>query len=365
MDNKIEDLSFKVKDLQSDSITYGKTSLGLMSFHIAFLIFDLIYGYTFMAFINCLSISFYLVLYKLFKECKTRVKLIRLAKSIVYEIMIYMIFSTMFFGWDCGYQYWLFSMFCSYLFAYVAPDRTDAIRRASTVFFMCICLVAFVGLYIITKYVQLPYTAKQDDAIVVTTCIVNVILVFAAIGTYNNVYIRQMEYKYKMLHNIADFDQLTGLGNRYYMNDVLLEIENSRINKQNFCVAMLDIDYFKSVNDSYGHDKGDEVLKTIGKILNENLPEGVTPGRWGGEEFLIVAQPDISLEEFVNLLEIIRLKIKQVKFSTGEVDKTFSCTISVGVAQYNPNLSIPDIIKKADDNLYKAKKLGRDKLIYS
>lgn len=364
MDNKIEDLSFEVKNLQSDIISYGKTSMGLMSFHIAFLIFALIYGYTFMAVINCLSISFYLALYKLFKECKTREKLIRLAKSIVYEIMIYMIFSTLFFGWDCGYQYWLFSLFCTYLFAYVAPDRTDAIRKASTIIFMSICFVAFVALYIITKYVQLPFTAKQDDAIVVTTCIVNVILVFAAIGIYNNVYIRQMEYKYMILHNIADFDQLTGLGNRYYMNDVLLEIENSRINKQNFCVAMLDIDYFKLVNDSYGHDKGDEVLKTIGKVLNENLPEGVTPGRWGGEEFLVVAQPGISMERFVNLLEFIRHEIKHIKFSTGDGDKTFSCTISVGVAQYNSSLSIPDIIKKADDNLYKAKKLGRDKLIY-
>jgi diguanylate cyclase (GGDEF)-like protein len=128
--------------------------------------------------------------------------------------------------------------------------------------------------------------------------------------------------------------------------------------------ALFDIDFFKRVNDTYGHLMGDEVLKKIGEILSAkgNLRESDIYGRYGGEEFLILF-PGTSSRNSIYAIQRLTRMIKTEKFLTKD-EKKFSITISAGVSQYRRgDKDINDIIHRADEALYYAKHHGRDRII--
>ena len=118
---------------------------------------------------------------------------------------------------------------------------------------------------------------------------------------------------------------------------------------------MLDIDYFKKVNDNYGHQIGDEVLVKVSEIIQENIRETDIAGRYGGEEFLIIF-PQTNCKEALNTAERINLTLKAHKF-----DKGFTLTISGGLSEWQGE-NAAQLIKKADELLYKAKNGGRDRI---
>lgn len=120
---------------------------------------------------------------------------------------------------------------------------------------------------------------------------------------------------------------------------------------------MLDLDKFKSVNDTYGHQAGDEVLKELALILKTNVRESDIVGRWGGEEFIIIA-PNTNMEDAVKLAEKLREKISEFKFSFAGHK-----TGSFGVATYRVGDDEKSLIKRADDALYHAKESGRNKVV--
>jgi len=118
----------------------------------------------------------------------------------------------------------------------------------------------------------------------------------------------------------------------------------------------MDLDYFKKVNDNFGHSAGDEVLKKIGSLLKENIRDVDSCGRWGGEEFLIVC-PETNLNDSINLAR----RLKNIIFHTSFLQE-MTLTGSFGVASYNSGDDIKEIIKKADDSLYRAKENGRNRV---
>jgi len=159
----------------------------------------------------------------------------------------------------------------------------------------------------------------------------------------------------KMMEELSTKDVLTGLYNRRYIENILITIKNN-FNRYNesFCIVMIDIDNFKEVNDLYGHQIGDEVLKSIANILKENSRVTDIIGRWGGEEFLLVITKS-SLENAQIVAEKLRAKVDSIFFEV--VGKK---TISLGISQYYEN--IEQTINAADTALYKAKKSGRNKV---
>lgn len=121
---------------------------------------------------------------------------------------------------------------------------------------------------------------------------------------------------------------------------------------------MLDIDKFKKVNDSYGHQFGDYVLKTVSNILLNTISSKGYVGRFGGEEFIIIL-PEIEVNCACIMGEKIRNKIEKYKFKNN-----YKLTISIGIKQYR-NESYMELIKITDDLLYKAKQNGRNRIEYS
>ncbi len=168
-----------------------------------------------------------------------------------------------------------------------------------------------------------------------------------------------IEYN-KFLRQQASTDTLTGLHNRRSANDFIEKLIK-RNDEKGFCVCMCDIDFFKKVNDSYGHDIGDKVLAGVAQTLVENVSDECLVSRWGGEEFLIVF-PNMNGDEARAVLETIRTRVKKTEFDTGS--RTFTITITYGLAEYGFDGDPEAIVKEADDKLYIGKENGRDQIVF-
>lgn len=152
-------------------------------------------------------------------------------------------------------------------------------------------------------------------------------------------------------------DQLTGIYNRKYLDEAInAEISRTKRYDTPFALMMVDIDKFKTVNDLYGHQAGDEVLKQITAIMQQRIRSSDILGRWGGEEFMILC-PGTALASASKLAEQLRQAIESSQFSV--VD---SCTISIGVAEFHFDDDTDSLVKRADQRLYKAKEAGRNRV---
>ncbi|WP_321390002.1 diguanylate cyclase [uncultured Desulfuromusa sp.] len=153
-------------------------------------------------------------------------------------------------------------------------------------------------------------------------------------------------------------DPLTQLYNRYKLDNELTRQYNILKKTGNtFVLLLLDLDFFKKINDQYGHDVGDLVLRIIAEILQTSCRATDTVGRWGGEEFMIIYS-NIDLNSGKLLAEKIRLSIKESK----ELKK-YHLTISIGVGISKPDVSLSQLIKDVDGALYQAKNTGRDRVV--
>jgi diguanylate cyclase (GGDEF)-like protein/PAS domain S-box-containing protein len=161
----------------------------------------------------------------------------------------------------------------------------------------------------------------------------------------------------KRIEELSITDKLTGLYNRFKLDELMtIKIEEFRRYEVNFSILLIDIDNFKEVNDTYGHDVGDYILQIIGKTLKENIRITDIIGRWGGEEFIIICN-NTNLDNAKNLAENIRKIIQNIKF-----DKVGTKTISIGLAQFQEEDDVKTIFKKADNALYEAKTTGKNKV---
>lgn len=170
---------------------------------------------------------------------------------------------------------------------------------------------------------------------------------------------KDIEEKNKELEKLATTDKLTNLYNRRKIEELLeFEINRSERFNHNFGLAIVDIDKFKEVNDTYGHQVGDKVLKELANILNTNRRKTDFVGRYGGEEFVIIC-PESDVQGVIKLMETFKEKICNYKFS-----KVENKTASFGVTMSQRGDTIESILKRADDALYKAKDNGRNKIEY-
>ncbi|MEP1449241.1 MAG: diguanylate cyclase [Paraglaciecola sp.] len=170
--------------------------------------------------------------------------------------------------------------------------------------------------------------------------------------------IKEMSQKFEKQ---AMCDPLSGLLNRRGMREKLQnEFDRSQRYNNDLTLMMCDIDHFKVVNDKYGHDKGDEVIKSLGLNLQSGLRKQDSLARWGGEEYLFLL-PETSGEHAMQLAEKLRKKVANTQFKQN--DKLFSVTISIGIHQIAKTDTINQAITKADTNLYRAKEQGRNRCI--
>lgn len=169
---------------------------------------------------------------------------------------------------------------------------------------------------------------------------------------------KKLSEAYENLEIIATIDPLTKLLNRRQITKKLEE-EQIRFERNNiaFSIIIADIDFFKKVNDAYGHNCGDFILKSVSDILKGTSRKQDSVSRWGGEEFLLLL-PETNVEGAVVLAEKLRSKIENFNFDTGEFQ--LKITLTFGINVYDKIQNIDSFISKADNALYQGKQEGRN-----
>lgn len=161
------------------------------------------------------------------------------------------------------------------------------------------------------------------------------------------------------VHALATTDELTGLANRRHMQDLLAEeAKRHRRLGQPLCIAVLDLDHFKRINDDHGHQGGDEALRHFARTAREALREIDVLARWGGEEFLLM-MPATTAEQALTGLERLRQRLAEVPSPDALPGVRITC--SAGVALHEAPATIEQTIDRADQALYRAKAEGRDR----
>lgn len=171
---------------------------------------------------------------------------------------------------------------------------------------------------------------------------------------------RQLEHSLHCIENMANRDYLTGVHNRrHFMSLLESELQRSARSCRPFCLVMLDLDWFKSINDRFGHPVGDAVLQRLCLLAGGNLRAVDQVGRVGGEEFAVLL-PEASLESGYTTIDRLRAAVHAYDWK--QVAEGLQVSFSAGVASYCAGDSAQMMIKRADDALYEAKHLGRNRV---
>lgn len=169
----------------------------------------------------------------------------------------------------------------------------------------------------------------------------------------------ELQDKNNQLEELASTDPLTGLHNRRYFQSTLdRELVHLHETNEPVSLVLIDIDHFKSINDTHGHDMGDQTLEALGELLTANMRQCEYVSRIGGEEFAVVLAQQNG-EDAVQFAERIRRIVENARFPTGHV------TVSIGVAEARVDEGVQGLYMRADTALYDAKDAGRNQVVLS
>ena len=281
--------------------------------------------------------------------------------SIFTEVSLYAATSVYFIGWDCGSPYFLFSIIP--ILIYFGSFLLKGSKKWIIAVLITITLALFTFLYLERGHMVpliLVSPGVKATLMLFTTFSMAISIIF-----YNVIYIYSSEYELNRLEEENDQlsadakeDTLTHLLNRRGFMPIIKEVINNE--NEPFCVAFCDIDNFKRINDSYGHDCGDEVLIHIAKII-VSMMQGCEVCRWGGEEIIILMR-GYDLTSAKNKLEDIRNTIENSP--TTFYNKRVSATLTIGVEEYSKSYKdVEDLIKVADERMYYGKQHGKNIVI--
>lgn len=325
--------------------------------HVALLYLFQRYGVTPMAYFNVFSIAFYAFCFYMVHREWLKVTSI----AIYLEVVVHMVLAVHFVGWECGFQITLIGMMTMLFFSeYVG--RILQVPYVHALPFAILGMVAYVGVYIAGIHYPPPYTLPDDVEFILE--IAWGVVVFAIVMVALQAYVFLTFKSEARLSTQVVHDALTGLPNRYYMtshlSNCLAEVKDH--SDKGFWLAICDIDNFKSVNDTYGHNCGDFVLKTLGEIMAAST-EGLQLCRWGGEEFLLVGpvSENGGMDEAYAFLDRLRATVSEHVFWYEET--RLAITVTIGLAQYVQGESAIEWVNAADKMLYAGKTNGKNQVV--
>lgn len=310
-----------------------------------YLVFFLAIGSQLLGWMNLVSIAMYFSAYALVRHRRLRSAAILMWT----EAILHGIVASLLLGWESGFHYVLLMTIPAVIIG--SPRRLAVL--------IILGIVAYLGaLDAISRYWG-PLAPIPDTALLVVKWI-NLCIFIAMFSALASYYRNKIDQAERHLQALATIDALTGLHNRRHL-EMVAEQEIARIRRKGVtcALAVTDIDFFKKINDTQGHDAGDRVLVHIGQLLKAGLRESDTLARWGGEEFVLL-MPDTDLANAMAIAERIRLAVENstVDFPSGEI----RCTLSFGLAQILPGDSLADAFSRADAALYRSKSEGRNRV---
>ncbi|MBU3137666.1 diguanylate cyclase [Clostridium gasigenes] len=236
--------------------------------------------------------------------------------------------------------------------------------------FISKCKISFLKKYITMSIVNIfsliiAFSILLKDINILKVVLKNLIFfttILSSIVYYNLIYISKTNELYRKLNYDAKKDFLTGLNNVRSFDNILNNLITNAIEKQEkLSILMIDIDFFKNVNDNYGHSSGDLVLKQLSNVLVRSSRGFDIVSRNGGEEFTVILL-DCNCTHATTIAERIRKNVEEHIF-TIEGNREINITVSIGISSY-PDITtnINDLLTRADDALYLAKRTGRNKV---
>ena len=234
---------------------------------------------------------------------------------------------------------------------------------ATGLFWSCVSIVTVIALFIFNRVFMIDLTIRPPQSIDRVIDLVFCIIVVAIATVINERTKRQvvaeLDEAKAQLTDLANIDPLTNIFNRrYFIEHAQTELER---HEREFSILLVDIDHFKKINDTYGHATGDRVLNKAVSVCSLVLRKEDILARLGGEEFVILL-PDTSLKLANEIAERLRSAIEntQIRINTGSVN----ITVSIGISFSSPRdaLSLQELIRYADDAMYKAKDAGRNQV---
>ncbi len=328
----------------------------LLLCHISFGILFYLYKAPILLYFNCFSIIIYILCFELLRRRKNWAYVL----IVFVEIYVFMVLSIVCLGWEYGFQHYCIGFVASMVFSDYFMVHSKNVRKR-TIWLGAVNVIIYIILRFWT-YNNPPIYVLGNNIISNMFYVGNTVAGFAFLIMYIAIYSDTVTKLESELYDMANKDPLTGLCNRRQMIQVLKMLIEATTREQ-FAIAMLDVDYFKNINDTYGHDAGDEVLKALANILNAEKAENEAfrPSRWGGEEFLVVCGYNGDKKDITLLFETIRKRIEDntIIYDGNEI----KVTVTIGLAIYEPDKSLDELIKEADANLYKGKENGRNRVV--
>lgn len=258
--------------------------------------------------------------------------------------------SLLYFGANSGFH-WVFVSVILYAMVVFRADqafRKNFIVISSIVlFFICECLT-----------LKRLYLTSEGQGVVVGITFLAVIFYFSVVV---NLVMGRLKSVNNHLRTLAERDELTGLSNRRkVLADAVNIFEDSVMKKESCVFAIIDLDHFKKINDTYGHEAGDLVLSQVAEMMSSVIRPQDEIGRYGGEEFIVIMR-NIKLKQAEAVIERLRLSVEEMLIET-EKGIVIPVTISAGLASTASDVSrYEDILVQADKGLYTAKRNGRNR----
>lgn len=191
------------------------------------------------------------------------------------------------------------------------------------------------------------------------TVALNMMQILAERIRRNNAAVLESFQQAAKLNMISSIDPVTGLHNRRWLNDMFLrQIDRCARGNHSVCLAMVDVDHFKVVNDTFGHQAGDIVLANVARTMQKQFRPSDLLARYGGEEFAVLL-PETELQAAVAAMERFRLAVEQTHTAVAQ-RTTVRVQISAGIAAWRDGWSLDDLLRHADRALYRAKSSGRN-----
>jgi len=277
------------------------------------------------------------------------------------EVNIHAYIATHYLGWEAGfYQYIL--LLAPLIFFY--PSGNMTIKIVSGAILASSFTILFT-IYHEQLYGQILYDNKIGHYLLYINTITSVIL-YSAIGYYYSQAANHSEEQLRTAQQesewLANTDTLTLIGNRRAMtHEIEREVSRSGRTQNPFMIALCDIDNFKILNDTYGHDYGDHILITVAALLSDSIRSHDHVARWGGEEFMILL-PDTNPEEGMKIVDRLRQLIA-ANHHNYKGKEYPGITMTFGLCRYDNNLNINDCINSADKAMYEGKNKGKNRTI--
>lgn len=332
---------------------------GLCIFHAALMVFFAFESLFLMTFIDGLSMLLYVFCYMQAKQNKRLLLIFNLSYG---EIMLHALLSAIFMGVDSGFA--LFPIALLPLGYYATYNFTSGKRAANPMFYVIFAVLDFFIARICGLYIEPFYHFRKEKTgqilymINYVVVLIIIILFFSTLLNQIKLLETQRLHQNRRLEELSKTDALTGLANRRSLQE---RYEDSELLKGGYAVILGDIDDFKKVNDTYGHNIGDLTLKAVSGVFKGAVRGEDTVCRWGGEEILVFL-PRCPYDNAKNRAQYILDNIRKLELKTDE-GETFHITMTLGVAISDEEEGFSNVVKIADDRLYEGKQSGKNQVV--